>query len=215
MLLVVAGLLLSHHMQAKNEMTKRTQLQSDSLQVDTLQAVLTGVVDTLSLQSFKPDPLKVVWMGAIIPGYGQILNRKYWKLPVVYGGFLGCAYFISRNSSLYQTYKSAYRDIIDSDPNTKSYEETVPPGYTIGQIGMSAYTESLKTQQDYYRRYRDLSIILSAGFYAITIIDAYVDAQLYDFDISPDLSLKLQPVLIKNNYNSIGTLGVKCKLLLK
>lgn len=71
--------------------------------------------------AFKPDPVRVLWMGAIIPGYGQIINRSYWKLPIVYAGFLGCTYAITLNSKRYETYRSAYRDISDTNNKTNSF----------------------------------------------------------------------------------------------
>lgn len=174
------------------------------------------VPDTLKQKPFKPDPRKVVWMGAIIPGYGQILNKKYWKLPIVYGGFLGCAYAITLNGSRYQSYQTAYRDIIDTDPTTNSFMEIIPKGYTIERYGgISGYTNILKSAQDNSRRYRDLSIIFTVAYYAITIVDAYVDAQLYDFDISPNLSMRIQPTLIKNSIGASQTLGLQCSFNLK
>lgn len=216
---ILICLLVNFQLIAQTDSTQTESLKKDTARFEINEQLGTKIIklnQTDSLKNFKPDPTKVVWMAAIIPGYGQILNRKYWKLPIVYGGFLGCAYFITWNSSLYQTYKSAYRDIIDTDPNTDSYLETLPKGYTIDLIGgITTYTNNLKTRQDNYRRYRDLSVIFSLGYYALTIVDAFVDAQLYDFDISPDLSMKLQPVLLKNNYNSIGTLGVQCRFNLK
>ena len=176
----------------------------------------TVSVDTLKQKEFKPDPVKVVWMAAIIPGYGQIMNKKYWKLPIVYGGFLGCAYALSMNSTRYQTYKTAYRDIIDTDPNTNSFITIIPRGYTIESYGgISGYTNILKTGQENYRRYRDLSIIASIGYYALTIVDAYVDAQLYDFDISPDLSMRFQPALLENANGFTNAIGMQCSFTLK
>lgn len=137
-------------------------------------------------------------MGAIIPGYGQIYNRKYWKLPIVYGGFLGCAYAISWNGTMYSDYKKAYRDIIDNDPTTNSFMDILPEGYTIESLGgMSQYTKTLQTKQNTYRRYRDLSIVITVALYAITLVDAYVDAQLFDFDISPDLTMHVMPALLE------------------
>lgn len=147
---------------------------------------------------FKPDPMKAVWMGAIIPGYGQIYNRKYWKLPIVYGGFLGCAYAIAWNGTRYSDYKTAYRDIIDKDPNTNYFMDILPEGYTLASLGgVSQYTRTLQTKQNTFRRYRDLSIIITAVFYGLTLVDAYVDAQLYDFDISPDLSMYITPSILE------------------
>ena len=187
----------------------------DTITTDTLIADSLGI-DTLATNEFKPDPVKVVWMAAIIPGYGQIMNKKYWKLPLVYGGFLGCAYAITWNGIRYQAYKTAYRDIIDTDLTTNSHIEILPRGYTVESIGGEAtYTNVLKTGQDAFRRYRDLSIIATIGYYAITIIDAYVDAQLYDFDISPDLSLRFQPTLLSNGSGLPNALGMQCSFRFK
>lgn len=170
------------------------------------------LIDSLTLKPFKPDPMKVVWMGAIIPGYGQIMNRKYWKLPIVYGGFLGCAYALTWNTTMYNTYKTAYRDISDTDPTTNSYLTILPKGYTLD---MSTLPGTLQKKQETFRRYRDLSIIASIGYYALTLVDAYVDAQLYDFDISPDLSLRIQPTLLENANGSRNTFAMQCCIQLK
>ena len=148
---------------------------------------------------YKPDPVHTIWLGAVIPGYGQIVNKKYWKLPIVYGGFLGCFYAIGWNSSRFVSYKNAYLDITDGDDQTNSYIEIIPPGYTIESYGgEAAFTGLLKTGMDQSRYYRDLSIIISIAYYGLTLIDAFVDAHLYDFDISPDLSLKLRPAIIND-----------------
>ena len=194
----------------------KSRILKDSISNQGVVTNETVSVDTLKQKEFKPDPVKVVWMAAIIPGYGQIMNKKYWKLPIVYGGFLGCAYALSMNSTRYQTYKTAYRDIIDTDPNTNSFITIIPRGYTIESYGgISGYTNILKTGQENYRRYRDLSIIASIGYYALTIVDAYVDAQLYDFDISPDLSMRFQPALLENANGFTNAIGMQCSFTLK
>lgn len=166
---------------------------------------------------WKPDPLRAVWMGAIIPGYGQIYNRSYWKLPIVYGAFMGCAYAITWTNGLYTDYKTAYRDIV-TDPKydpldpTKSYVAILPDGYSIEQTtgkasmgGRARYTTTLQNGMNSYRRYRDISIVATVLVYALTLVDAYVDAQLYDFDISPDLSLNIEPILNRDPLNNRST----------
>ena len=146
----------------------------------------------------KPDALRAVWMGAIIPGYGQIYNRSYWKLPVVYGAFFGCAYAITWTNGLYNDYKTAYRDIataevVTEDPSN-SYIAILPEGYTLSRVGGAAKWETtLQTRQNTYRRYRDISIVATVLVYALSLVDAYVDAQLFDFDITPDLTMTVQP----------------------
>ncbi len=159
--------------------------------------------DTIAVVPWKPDPMRAVWMGLIIPGYGQIYNKSYWKLPIVYGGFMGCVYAISWNNTMYSDYKQAYRDIlIDTDGTKTSYLDMLPDGYTVEMMGGKAnYTKVLKSQQDMYRRYRDYSIVATVAVYALSVIDAYVDAQLFDFDISTDLSMHVQPQLYTDPFN--------------
>ncbi len=168
-------------------------------------------------ETFKPDPVKVVWMGAIIPGLGQIMNRRYWKVPIVYAGFAGCAYAISLNATRYEKYKLAYRDISDINDLTNSYLSLLPEGYTIDNYpgGKSGLEGNLKSFYEQYRRYRDLSIILSIGYYALTLVEAYVDAQLFDFDISPDLSMQIRPALMQNAYGKTNSAGFQLSLNLK
>lgn len=170
-----------------------------------------------SVKPYKPDPIRVIWMGAIIPGYGQIINRSYWKLPIVYAGFLGCAYAITYNSNRYETYKLAYHDITDASELTTSYLNLLPAGYSLNSYpgGKSGLENNLKTFYEQYRRNRDLSIILSIGYYAVVLVEAYVDAQLFDFDISPDLSMHVRPALLKNSFGISNSPGVQLSLRLK
>lgn len=152
---------------------------------------------------FKPDPMRAVWMGAIIPGYGQIYNRSYWKLPVVYGAFMGCGYAIMWSQGYYNDYKTAYRDLYFdiaegtvTEDESKSYIAILPRGYTLDRVGgASTWQSTLQSRQNTYRRYRDLSIVATILVYGLSLIDAYVDAQLFDYDISPDLSMSVTPVI--------------------
>lgn len=172
---------------------------------DTLIVVEPPLVLQAAELTWKPDPLKSVWLGVIVPGLGQIYNRSYWKLPIVYGGFMGCGFAIAWNNEKYNAYKEAYRDIVmdaghlSTNP-TKSYNAILPEGYTIERLGgESGYTSLLQDRQNTYRRYRDISIVVGVLVYALSIIDAYVDAQLFDFDISDDLSINLEPQLYLDN----------------
>lgn len=224
LLLFAQVTLAQEEMQTSNLKLKTSQLIVDSV----LQKNKSLLPDSFTTKPFKPNPVTVVWKGAILPGYGQILNKKYWKLPIVYGGFLGCAYAIAWNSSRYTSYKTAYRDIllyssdaefksiIDKDPSKASFVQILPQGYTVESIGgISTYSNSLRSAQDSFRRYRDLSVIATVAFYALTLVDAFVDAQLYDFDISPDLSLRVQPTLIRSTNGLHNTLGMQCSFSLK
>ena len=162
----------------------------------------TAPNDTL----WYPNAQKALWLSVIIPGAGQIYNRQYWKLPIIYGGLMGCAYAISWNGRLYNDYKQAYIDILlasdYTDPNA-SFVKILPDGYTIASLGgVSNYTSMLNNYQNTYRRNRDLSIIAAVAVYALSLIDAYVDAQLYNFDISPDLTLDIKPQFNSDLFNN-------------
>ena len=160
---------------------------------DSLLGRLTGKKDK---SQFKPDPIRSLWLALVIPGGGQIYNRKLWKLPIVYGGFLGCTYALSWNNQMLRDYSQAYLDIMDDDPNTKSYEEMLPLGYSI-EGKEERFKTIFKNKKDHFRRYRDLSILAFAGVYLISVIDAYVDAELSSFDISRDLSIRFEPAVIE------------------
>ena len=150
----------------------------------------------LNKKIFIPNPTKATWLAVVFPGGGQIYNRKYWKLPIIYGGFAGCAYALSWNGKMYKDYSQAYLDIMDSNPNTKSYEDLLPPNARYNEEQLK---NTIKKRKDMFRRYRDLSIFAFIGVYLISIIDAYVDAELSNFDITPDLSMKVEPTVINNN----------------
>jgi hypothetical protein len=145
---------------------------------------------------WEPEPRIAVWLSLLVPGGGQIYNRKLWKLPIVYGGYVGCVYALTWNQSTYLDYQNAYVDIMDDDPNTKSYEDFLPPHYEIDTSMEDWLKDVFRQRKNKYRRYRDLSIFAFAGMYIIAAIDAYVDAELSHFDISPDLSMRVEPNIL-------------------
>lgn len=147
---------------------------------------------------WKPDPKRALWLALVLPGAGQIYNRKYWKLPIIYGGFIGCAYAMRWNNQMYMDYSQAYLDIMDDDPNTASYTQFLHLGNQINSTNIERYKEVFRSRRDRYRRWRDLSFFVMLGVYALSVIDAYVDASLSTFDISDDLSLQVQPAIINN-----------------
>ena len=199
------------------------QLQADTLmQQDIMQ--LTGEIVPAIRQAaqkrdwstWRPDPQKALWLALVIPGGGQIYNRKYWKLPLVYGGFMGCIYAMTWNNMMYHDYQQAYLDIMDNDPNTASYNKFLHLGRTIDSSNEERYKKLFKSRKDRYRRWRDLSFFVMVGVYVVSVIDAYVDAELSDFDISKDLSLKVRPTVIgtgtTDNPLYTASLGVNCSL---
>ena len=218
----------------RDSLKTQLPLPKDSIPADSLERrnqqelkLLEALVDTTVLamktdsmqkempqpkKRFIPDSNRSVWLAMVFPGAGQIYNRKYWKLPIVYGGFVGCAYALSWNNKMYKDYSQAYLDIMDDDPNTKSYEDFLPMNASIaGQE--ERFKEIFKKRKDAYRRQRDLSIFAFVGVYLLSIIDAYVDAELSDFDISKELSLKVEPTMFNDARNQkINSIGLQCSL---
>ncbi|MBQ5392982.1 MAG: hypothetical protein IIW93_02205 [Bacteroidaceae bacterium] len=163
---------------------------------------LTKVVgDTLKLNRFEnwqPNSIRAMWLAMVFPGGGQIYNRKYWKLPIVYGGVVGCIYAVNWNSQMLKDYSQAYQDITDKDPTTNSHLEMLPLGYNIS--GREEHFKTIfKRKKDFYRRNRDLSIFCIAGVYLLSVVDAYVDAELSTFDIGRELSVQLSPNMISTD----------------
>lgn len=163
--------------------------------------------------TWRPSPQRALWLSLVLPGAGQIYNRKYWKLPIFYGGFVGCAYAMRWNNMMYRDYSQAYLDIMDDDPNTQSYNQFLHLGTRITPENESRWQEVFRKRKDRYRRWRDMSFFAMLAVYGLSVIDAYVDASLSEFDISPDLSLRVSPAVINNSgasttYNAFRSTGI-------
>lgn len=154
--------------------------------------------DTLSWR-YRHSPRKASILSAVLPGAGQVYNRKYWKVPIVLGGLGASVYFIRENDQNYQRYKDAYIALVDGDPNT------------VSEFG-SASPQSVLNVADTYRRWRDLSYIACGLVYVLNIVDASVDAHFVRFDVSPDLSLELSPSL---STAALGAPGLSLSLALR
>lgn len=212
--------------------TTQAMAQKDSLAVESLRLEDSITIDSASLSkalapkalrkkrnwaTWRPDTKRAMWLALVLPGAGQIYNRKYWKLPIIYGGFVGCAYAMSWNNQMYHDYSQAYLDIMDDDPNTQSYNQFLHLGAQIDASNIERYKEIFRKRKDRYRRWRDMSMFVMIGVYAFSVIDAYVDASLSEFDISDDLSLRVEPTVINNNQRTrnplcSSTLGLQCSL---
>ena len=211
--------------------SKKTQSQGDTLATTIVDSVLTEEKDSLktsltpTLQkkkekrnwdTWRPNPKRAMWLAIVLPGAGQIYNRKYWKLPLVYGGFVGCIYAMPWNNMMFRDYSKAYQDIMDTDPTTQSYNQFLHLGTRITDQNKEQYQSIFKSRKDRYRRWRDLSFFCLLGVYALSIVDAYVDASLSEFDISDDLTLRVEPAVI--NSPLAGTsfkpsaIGLHCSL---
>lgn len=218
-LFVAVGLLLCLFASAQGEV--KVDSVMDKAMSDTIhradKPVLTAK-DTLALlqlqkegkkikrdwTTWKPNPKRAMWLAIVLPGAGQIYNRKYWKLPIFYGGFLGCAYAMRWNNQMYADYAQAYIDIMDDNPNTNSFNQFLHLGSQITDQNIDRYKELFRKRKDRFRRWRDLSFFCMIGVYGLSIIDAYVDASLSQFDISDDLSLRLEPGFVNSDGKAVG-----------
>ncbi len=190
-------------------------IEADTVRVIEADTVQVIKADTLQLPELLPEkkeaaihsPRKATIYSAILPGLGQIYNKKYWKVPVIYIGFGTIAYFINWNNDNYQLFRRGYFDLIDDDPDTEGYLEIESVRRNNYDLSNPTHFNNLKTalsrQKDYFRRNRDLLIISMVGFYGLNLIDASVDAHLFDFDISDDLTLKWEPSLMKFDDNFV------------
>ena len=206
--------IVSDTLQAKEAVTI-----SDTLHTDEVSIVVDKVKPVKAPRdwsTWKPNPQRALWLALVVPGAGQIYNRKYWKLPIFWGGFMGCYYALTWNNMMYKDYSQAYLDIMDDDPNTASYNKFLHLGVKIDASNEERYKQLFKGRKDKYRRWRDMSLFVMIGVYALSVIDAYVDAELSEFDISKDLSLRVTPTVIPNraagNPLEAQSIGLSCQL---
>jgi len=147
------------------------------------------------------SPSKAAIMSACLPGLGQIYNKKYWKLPIVYAGFGVLTYFIVTNAQEYSKYKNAYNASINND-TTGKYQDLI-----------TKYSdEDLLNAREYYRRNLEVSCIFTGVFYILNIVDAAVDAHLFTYNINENLSLKLDPVITPQLRSRDFTSGIRLSL---
>jgi hypothetical protein len=188
----------------------------ESLMLDTISFEKKNKKPKRDWATWRPNPKRAMWLALALPGAGQIYNRKYWKLPIIYGGFVGCAYAMRWNNQMYHDYSQAYLDLMDDDPKTESYNQFMHLGAQITPANLNRYQTLFKKRKDRFRRWRDMSFFVMVGVYALSVVDAYVDASLSEFDISDDLSLQVAPAVIdshsqRNPLHSAG-LGLQCSL---
>ncbi|NPD46001.1 DUF5683 domain-containing protein [Lentimicrobium sp. S6] len=150
------------------------------------------------------SPVKATWMSAALPGLGQYYNGKYWKIPIIYAGFSTMAFFVIQNRYEYNRYKEAYAIKVE-----------LPEGQSSDNIFVENYSQAdLLSQREYYQSSLELSYILTGVFYILQIVDATVDAHLYDYDIDDDLSIHFEPQLVPTEFGPRVTpgIGIRYKL---
>lgn len=210
----------SAHAQGSISAADTTRIDGDSLlAADSLTLI---AADSLTRHhkrdwnTWRPSPKRALWLALVLPGAGQIYNRKYWKLPIIYGGFVGCAYAMRWNNMMYRDYSQAYLDIMDDNPTTNSFNQFLHLGSQITDANKSRWQEIFRKRKDRYRRWRDMSFFVMVGVYALSVVDAYVDASLSEFDISPDLSLNITPAVFSTNPTQgpfgSAAIGLQCSL---
>jgi hypothetical protein len=228
----VQGLSAQIAVDSLNHLSPAQLGEEEAITADSTTAIATRLAQADSLQqvqadsvtrhhhrdwaTWKPSPKRALWLALVIPGAGQIYNRKYWKLPIIYGGFVGCAYAMRWNNMMYHDYSQAYLDIMDDDPNTQSYNQFLHLGTQITSENMSRWQEVFRKRKDRYRRWRDLSFFVMVGVYAVSVIDAYVDASLSEFDISPNLSMNVMPAVFSTSTGAFSAkgnaIGLQCNI---
>lgn len=174
--LVLACLLTGFSLTVAAQDSLRREINSDTV-------FLKSDTATISSYASRYDPRKAILYAAILPGMGQIYNKKYWKLPLVYGGFVGFGYGV-------QFYQRGYRDFKDG-----LFELLETDATTIRIRGYDLTESDLRRLVDRYRRQRDFFLILSAGMYLLQMVDAHVDAHLKEFDLNPNLHVRIQPTM--------------------
>ena len=190
---IIAGLSIFFSILTANLEVKAQQItiSNDSLKV------------TAPVQKEQRSPKKASIYAALFPGLGQIYNRKYWKLPIVYGGYAGLIYVLGWNNNYYKDYYQGYMIVSQNTsaatlkPEERLFLENMIKNPSIRLENPTTYTyitTQLKSGKDFYRRNRDLTIICIAALHVLSIIDASVDANLFDFDISSDISMRIEPM---------------------
>ena len=140
-------------------------------------------------------PKKAAIYSSIIPGAGQIYTKKYWKIPIIYAGLATSAYYINHNHKSYKTYKQTYLDRLD--------------GVLIDEY-TDVYTDSeLVTLTEYYRRNTEISALLFTLTYVLNIVDASVNAHLFNYNVSEDISMEIKPVYFSRDNISGLSLAIK------
>ena len=165
----------------------------ESVEAQTLVSDSLDISDTIEVKPIKlHSPAKATVFSAVLHGLGQVYNKKYWKVPIIYGGIGTTMYFAISNHNSFKKFKTAYGLRVDGDPNTIDEFDEI-----LSETGLQA-------NMDYHQRNRDLSYILAGLFYVLNIVDAAVDAHLFDFPKNDNLSFYLQPSMELTNNNELS-----------
>jgi hypothetical protein len=180
-------------------------LAGQNLQAQLVDADTTKILTTEPLPEKVHSPRKATLYSAILPGLGQAYNRRYIKIPVIYIGFGVIGYFIDWNNDNYKINRTAYVHLTDGNDETNSHIKIAEEyGYDLDNAtSLTNFRDGLTKRQDYYRRNRDFLVITMVGFYGLNIIDASVDAHLFQFNVNDDLTFRWQPAMQNLNNQTI------------
>ena len=167
----------------------------DSLKPATKPAVVKDTTSAAKKVKVPHDPRKATIRSAILPGWGQVYNRKYWKVPIVYAALGITGYVFFDNIKTYREVRFAYQVTVGKD--TASWDKVAP--YLRVFVENNA-TSSLDNYRREFRRNIDYSVLVFLLFWGLNVVDATVDAHLKEFDVSPELSMKLKPLTPANTY---------------
>jgi hypothetical protein len=160
------------------------------------------IADSASLFP-KHSPRKATLYSLVCPGLGQIYNHKYWKVPIVYAGFGTMGYFFVANHGEYVKFRNAYTFVASGN----TADNNVPPvNDYVTRYNYNA--DLLKNGRDYYRRNLELTYILTGVWYVLVAVDAQVDAQFFDFDVSDRITLNVQPFIQPRTNQLPGVTGL-------
>ena len=169
------------------EDTDTVQLEDPQVVIETVDTLDQEVPDTVAIKSYAErfDPRKAILYAAVLPGLGQVYNKKYWKLPLVYGGFAFIGHYIKTYNDLYVEYRGYLFDNLEQGLSGEN-DENPEIRLTTGQI---------RTIVNKAQRERDFMIILMGGMYILQMVDAHVDAHLKEFDLNPQLQVSIEPAM--------------------
>jgi hypothetical protein len=188
-------LFFSNYCIGQNSDTTSKKLQNSNLSTNTIDT-------TFKKKSTFHKPFKAFLFSAALPGLGQAYNKKYWKIPIIYAGFGVASYFLYDQNKKYQCYRKAYIMKVDDNP------------YTDGICNGFTETSQLEQGKNFHRRNVDLISALMVVWYGLNLVDAVVDAHLFHFDVSDDLSLNIAPDFRQyhTQNQNITTFGLQIKL---
>ena len=200
-LIILGGLIIAN--------TSFAQVDSTAVLTDTTRAIgkplpvkpptkAASIPKTAERIRLEKMPPRAAFRSAVIPGWGQLTNKRWWKIPLVYGGFVGIALIYDFNQTNYKIFLTEAQNRDFNRSNPKALRPLNPAFVPYDNTGII-------TIKDGYRRNRDLTILGGAAFYVVTIIDAYVDAKFFRFDISDDLALQVKPSVQQPYYSSFAT----------